>query len=79
MSAPAGISIPKPDVVFTDLGLAILGAYLGWRLWTARGAGMLPSTGVVVVGGLASTLVLMLFALPAVYVLAHRARSRGPR
>ena len=32
----------------------------------------------VVVGGLASTLVLTLFALPAVYVLAHRARSRGP-
>ena len=54
MSLPAGISIPKPDVVFTDLGLAILGAYLGWRLWTARGEGMLPRTGVVVVGGLAS-------------------------
>ena len=54
MSAPAGVSIPKPDVVFTDLGLAILGAYLGWRLWTARGGGMLPRTGVVVVGGLAS-------------------------
>src|SRR5437867_7800007 len=54
MSGPAGISIPKPDVVFTDLGLAILGAYLGWRLWTARGGGMLPRTGVVVVGGLAS-------------------------
>jgi len=54
MSLPAGISIPKPDVVFTDLGLAILGAYLGWRLWTARGGGMLPRTGVVVVGGLAS-------------------------
>src|SRR5881296_1987175 len=53
-SCAAGISIPKPDVVFTDLGLAILGAYLGWRLWTARGAGMLPRTGVVVVGGLAS-------------------------
>jgi cobalt-zinc-cadmium resistance protein CzcA len=32
----------------------------------------------VVVGGLASTLVLTLFALPSVYVLAHRARSRGP-
>ena len=54
MSLPAGTSIPKPDVVFTDLGLAILGAYLGWRLWTARGGGMLPRTGVVVVGGLAS-------------------------
>ena len=54
MSLPSGISIPKPDVVFTDLGLAILGAYLGWRLWTARGGGMLPRTGVVVVGGLAS-------------------------
>ncbi len=54
VSGPPGVSIPKPDVVFTDLGLAILGAYLGRRLWAAPGQGMLPKTGVVVMGGLAS-------------------------
>ena len=46
--------LSKPDVVFTDLGLAILGAYLGRRLWSAPGQGMLSRTGVVVMGGLAS-------------------------
>jgi hypothetical protein len=42
------IAIPDPDVVFTDLGLAALGAYLGWRLWRER------APGVVVMLGLAS-------------------------
>ena len=46
--------LSKPDVVFTDLGLAILGAYLGRRLWSAPGQGMLSRTGVLVMGGLAS-------------------------
>lgn len=49
-----GISIHEPDVVFTDLGLAILAAYLGWRLWTAAGIGSLPRPGAVLLGGLAS-------------------------
>jgi hypothetical protein len=42
------IAIPDPDVVFTDLGLGALGAYLGWRLWRER------APGVVVMLGLAS-------------------------
>ena len=42
------ISVPDPDVVFTDLGLAALGAFLGWRLWR-RGR-----PGVVMMAGLAS-------------------------
>ena len=49
----AGISIHEPDVVFTDLALALLGAYFGWRLWTRR-PGSLARTGAVLMGGLAS-------------------------
>ena len=45
-----GISIHDPDVVFTDLALALLGAYFGWRLW-GRAA---TWTGAVMMGGLAS-------------------------
>ena len=48
-----GISIHDPDVVFTDLGLALLGAYLGWRLWTG-GPGALSKIGAVLMGALAS-------------------------
>ena len=54
MSDTRGISIHEPDVVFTDLGLAILAAYLGWRLWTAPGIGSLARAGAVLLGGLAS-------------------------
>lgn len=49
-----GLSIHEPDVVFTDFGLAILGAYLGWRLWTSLGRGTLQQAGSVLMGGLAS-------------------------
>jgi hypothetical protein len=31
-----GVTIHEPDVVFTDLALALLGAFFGWRLWTGR-------------------------------------------
>jgi hypothetical protein len=48
------VSIHDPDVVFTDLGLAILGAYLGRRLWTQPGQGVVPRAGAVLMGGLAS-------------------------
>ena len=48
-----GVSIHEPDVVFTDLGLALLAAYLGWRLWTTR-PGAVPRAGAVLMGGLAS-------------------------
>lgn len=54
MTDLGGISIHEPDVVFTDLGLAILAAYLGWRLWTAPGIGSLARAGAVLLGGLAS-------------------------
>ena len=49
-----GVTIHDPDVVFTDLGLAILGTYLGWRLWTLPGRGTLQLAGTVLMGGLAS-------------------------
>lgn len=49
-----GVSIHDPDVVFTDLGLAILAAWLGWRLWARTGPGTLPRAGAVLLGGLAS-------------------------
>jgi hypothetical protein len=47
-------TIHDPDVVFTDLGLAILAAWLGWRLWARARPGTLPRAGVVLLGGLAS-------------------------
>src|ERR1043166_3894456 len=51
-----GVRVHEPDVVFTDLGLAILGAWLAWRLsrTAAGGPGTLSRDGVVVMGGLAS-------------------------
>ena len=51
-----GVSIHDPDVVFTDLGLALLGAYFGWRLWGQAGA--LARTGAVLMGGLSQHCVL---------------------
>jgi hypothetical protein len=35
------IGIHEPDVVFTDLGLAVLGSYFGWRLRRVRGASVM--------------------------------------
>jgi hypothetical protein len=32
------IRVYDPDVVFTDLGLALLGGYFAWRLWRGPGA-----------------------------------------
>lgn len=49
-----GVPIHDPDVVLTDLALAILGAYLGWRLWTMRSKGTLLRSGAVLMGALAS-------------------------
>ena len=48
-----GISIHDPDVVFTDLALALLGAYFGRRLWSMR-SGALTNAGAVLMGGLSS-------------------------
>jgi hypothetical protein len=47
-----GATIHEPDVVFTDLGLALLGGYFGRRLW--RGQGWFTSVGAVLMFGLAS-------------------------
>jgi uncharacterized protein DUF6962 len=49
-----GLTIHDPDVALTDLGLAMLGAYLGWRLWSAPGRSTLRRTGAILMGGLAS-------------------------
>jgi len=54
MSAPSGFAIHDPDVVLTDLALAVLGAYLGWRLGRAPGRGTMTRSGAVIMGALAS-------------------------
>lgn len=54
MTELLGVTVHDPDVAFTDLGLAILGAYLGWRLWSAPGRRTLLKTGALLMGGLAS-------------------------
>lgn len=46
------MKINDPDVVYTDLGLAVLGAYLAWRLW--RTTGEFARSGAVMMGALAS-------------------------
>jgi hypothetical protein len=48
-----GLTIHEPDVVFTDLFLALLGAWFGWQLWTGR-RGFLSRAGGVVMISLAS-------------------------
>jgi uncharacterized protein DUF6962 len=49
-----GIPIHDPDVALTDLGLALLGGFLGWLLWGAPGRSALRTNGAVLMGGLAS-------------------------
>jgi hypothetical protein len=44
----------EPAVVLTDLGLAVLGGWLGWRLWKVAGERPLPRAGSVLLAGLAS-------------------------
>lgn len=48
-----GITIHEPDVVVTDIGLAALGAWLGWRLWTGRQR-TLSKPGAILMAGLGS-------------------------
>jgi hypothetical protein len=48
-----GISIHDPDVAFTDLGLALLASYFGWRLWKERGKAEVLRTAAVLMVGLA--------------------------
>jgi hypothetical protein len=49
-----GVTIHEPGVVFTDLGLAILGAWFAWRLASLPGRGPLGRSGAVLMAGLAS-------------------------
>jgi hypothetical protein len=46
--------IHDPDVVYTDLGLAILGAFFAWRLWKRRTRTSLTTSGSVIMAALAS-------------------------
>ncbi|HEY7568964.1 MAG TPA: hypothetical protein VH762_15400 [Gemmatimonadaceae bacterium] len=46
------MTINDPDVVYTDLALAVLGTSLAWRLWRERTE--LARAGVVIMGALAS-------------------------
>ena len=46
--------IHDPDVVLTDLALAVLGAWLAWRLARATPKGTMARSGVVIMGALAS-------------------------
>jgi uncharacterized protein DUF6962 len=48
------VTIHDPDVAVTDLALAVLAAYLAWRLWTASGNGRLQRAGALLLGALAS-------------------------
>ena len=49
-----GVVIHEPDVVFTDLGLAILGAWVAWRLASRPRRGPLGRAPTVLMAGLAS-------------------------
>jgi hypothetical protein len=46
--------IHDPDVVYTDLGLALLGGFLAWRLWRHGDRGYLTKAGVIIMAALAS-------------------------
>jgi hypothetical protein len=48
------LTIHDPDVVFTDLGLAMLGGWCAWRLARHSQAGELGRTAAVLMAGLAS-------------------------
>ena len=49
-----GITIHEPDVVFTDLGLAVLGAWFAWRLASVPRSGPLGKAPALLMAGLAS-------------------------
>jgi uncharacterized protein DUF6962 len=46
--------IHDPDVAGTDLALALLAAYLGWRLWVGSGKRKLQKSGAILLAALAS-------------------------
>jgi uncharacterized protein DUF6962 len=54
MSGPPGFTIHDPDVVLTDLALAVLGTWLAWRLARAPAGRTMARSGVLVMAALAS-------------------------
>jgi uncharacterized protein DUF6962 len=48
------VIVHDPDVALTDLALAILATYLGWRLWSGSRGQRLQRSGAVLLGALAS-------------------------
>lgn len=75
------VAVEAAAVQFRPMLLLILVAMLGMiPAAVARGIGsdIQRPLATVVVGGLASTLLLTLLALPAVYVLAHRTATIVP-
>jgi hypothetical protein len=50
----ARLTIHDPDVVFTDLGVAVLGAWFAWRLASASGPGTLGKAGALLMAARAS-------------------------
>jgi hypothetical protein len=49
-----GVTIHDPDVALTDLGLALLGGFFGWMLWSAAGRSALRKNGALLMAGLAN-------------------------
>jgi hypothetical protein len=54
VSERPAFGIHDPDVVLTDLGLAVLGAWLAWRLARAPGSRTMARSGVLIMAALAS-------------------------
>ena len=54
MTGVVGLVVNDPDVVITDLGLALLGGYFGWRLWSKPGQGKRLRAAALIMAGLAS-------------------------
>ena len=48
------MTIHDPDVVFTDLGLAVLGGWFAWRLYRMPDRATMAGSGVVIMAALAS-------------------------
>jgi hypothetical protein len=49
-----GLTLHDPDVALTDLGLALLGGFLGLQLWRAPGQSAFRKNGAVLMAGLAN-------------------------
>ncbi len=47
------MAINEPDVALTDVGLALLGGWIAWRLWTRPGRNSVQRDGALLMAGLA--------------------------